>query len=321
MDQQANPQHRWVRTLVFLAVFICLSTWAIHIENQGGLDSLGESFQAPPNFSEFDSTKERKKAFFELLEPLIEAENQTILKDREYLNSLIKKERLSNSEQTWLETQYHSYRVKEQTPAALAKSVDTIPTSLALAQAAIESAWGTSRFAQQANNFYGQWCFKEGCGLVPNERKANSSHEVKKFSTADLSVASYIRNLNSHPAYAKLRELRSEAANANQPYSGCVLAQGLEDYSERGMDYVNSVRTVIRGNKLESNTNGLCDPIPTVADASNASTGSSTEIESTTSKEETTTVEKTDESTEEDQVDTEESDTNLSEKSDVNQSS
>lgn len=263
MDLHTNPENRWPRTLVFVFIFLCFSVWAIHKENQGGLDSLVESFQAPPNFSEISSVKARKQAFFAHLEPLIQAENKAISEERSYLLSLLEKKSLSAKEQTWIDSRFEAYRVKGRNPSDLLAAIDTIPTSLALAQAAIESAWGTSRFAQQANNFYGQWCFTAGCGLVPNERKADSSHEVRKFSTADLSVASYIRNLNSHPAYAELRLLRADLSAQNQTYSGCVLALGLEDYSERGMDYVNSVRTVIRGNRLEPVGNGNCHNVPT----------------------------------------------------------
>lgn len=267
MESNISPENRWVRTSIFVFVFLCFSVWAIHKENQGGLDSFDAPFQAPPNFSEITSVKERKQVFFSHLKPLIQRQNKAISDKRAYLLALLEKNSLSTKEQTWIDSQFESYRVKSNNSADLLEAIDTIPASLALAQAAIESAWGTSRFAQQANNFYGQWCFQAGCGLVPNERKADSTHEVKKFSTADLSVSSYMRNLNSHPAYAKLRQLRAELSAKNQSYSGCLLALGLEDYSERGMDYVNSVRTVIRGNRLEPADAGNCDNVPTVATA------------------------------------------------------
>jgi len=98
--------------------------------------------------------------------------------------------------------------------------VDTIPPSLALAQAANESAWGTSRFARQAHNYYGQWCFEKGCGIVPDRRDANKSHEVAAFDSPRESVARYLHNLNSNSAYKSLRDIRSRLKAANKPVTG-----------------------------------------------------------------------------------------------------
>jgi Bax protein len=126
-----------------------------------------------------------------------------------------------------------------------------IPPSLVLAQAANESAWGTSRFARRGNNLFGQWCFSQGCGLVPRGRVEGASHEVASFSSPYRSVRSYIQNLNRHPTYQLLRDIRLKARNRDDIASGPSLAAGLLGYSERGEDYVEEIRNMIRHNNLD----------------------------------------------------------------------
>lgn len=132
----------------------------------------------------------------------------------------------------------------------LIRRVDVIPTSLVLAQAANESAWGTSRFAREGNNIFGQWCFDEGCGLVPNRRGEDASHEVRAFASVEAAVRAYFRNLNTHPSYEDLRTLRASMRMQGLPLNSMVLARGLTRYSERGMDYVLELQDMIRINEL-----------------------------------------------------------------------
>lgn len=139
----------------------------------------------------------------------------------------------------------HYEMVKE-----LMRRVDVIPTSLVLAQAANESGWGTSRFAREGNNIFGQWCFDEGCGLVPNARGEDASHEVRAFASVDAAVRAYFRNLNTHPSYEDLRTLRASMRMQGLPLNSMVLARGLTRYSERGMDYVEELQDMIRINDL-----------------------------------------------------------------------
>lgn len=139
----------------------------------------------------------------------------------------------------------HYEMVKE-----LMRRVDVIPTSLVLAQAANESGWGTSRFAREGNNIFGQWCFDEGCGLVPNQRGEDASHEVRAFASVDAAVRAYFRNLNTHPSYEDLRTLRASMRMQGLPLNSMVLARGLTRYSERGMDYVEELQDMIRINDL-----------------------------------------------------------------------
>ncbi len=202
------------------------------------------------------SVSEKKANFFSFLKPMIEQANGDVLSQREQLMSIEKQaNQLTNSQTETLTALIKTYRVDQSIPleqqiTELKVKVNTIPAALILAQAANESAWGTSRFAKEGNNYFGQWCFSKGCGLVPKSRNAGANHEVARFDSALGSVKSYIRNLNSHPTYALLRTLRQESIDNGQAPSGEVLAQGLIGYSERGEEYVKEIQSMIRYNKL-----------------------------------------------------------------------
>ncbi|GGC57352.1 glucosaminidase domain-containing protein [Marinobacter halophilus] len=209
-----------------------------------------------PDFSGYRDTTERKVAFFSFLYPRIVLANSRILLEREYLESLSARFELSDQEVKWLSDQSQRLRVEAETGsleqfALLRKRLDVIPPSLILAQAANESAWGTSRFALEGNNLFGQWCFSKGCGLVPQSRVEGANHEVAKFSSPYQSVRSYIQNLNRHPTYQLVRDLRLQDRQADKPLSGIELAEGLLGYSERGEDYIKEIRSMIRYNNLE----------------------------------------------------------------------
>jgi Bax protein len=209
-----------------------------------------------PDFSEYRDTTEKKAAFFSFLYPRIVLANSRILIERDYLDSLADKETLTSKEYNWLAQQSERLRVdaepgSDEQFALLRKRLDVIPPSLILAQAANESAWGTSRFATKGNNLFGQWCFSEGCGLVPLSRAEGASHEVAKFSSPYRSVRAYIQNLNRHPTYQLLRDVRLKDRRNNAPLSGLELAEGLLGYSERGEDYIEEIRAMIHYNNLE----------------------------------------------------------------------
>lgn len=208
-----------------------------------------------PDFSTYRDTTEKKAAFFSFLYPRIILANSRILIEREYLHSLSGKASLTKSELTWLQRQAERLRVDEEPGSPdmfrrLEYRLDVIPPSLVMAQAANESAWGTSRFARRGNNLFGQWCFSKGCGIVPQSRIEGASHEVASFSSPYISVRSYIQNLNRHSAYQKLRDIRREARTNGNYASGSGLAAGLLDYSERGEEYVEEIRSMIRHNNL-----------------------------------------------------------------------
>jgi Bax protein len=208
-----------------------------------------------PDFSGYRDSTEKKAAFFSFLYPRIVLANSRILIERDYLDSLASKKTLTSKEYNWLARQSERLRVdaepgSDEQFALLHKRLDVIPPSLILAQAANESAWGTSRFATRGNNLFGQWCFSRGCGLVPLGRAEGASHEVATFSSPYRSVRAYIQNLNRHPSYQLLRDVRLKDRRNNTPLSGLELAEGLRGYSERGEAYVEEIRAMIHYNNL-----------------------------------------------------------------------
>ncbi|WP_101757522.1 glucosaminidase domain-containing protein [Oceanicoccus sp. KOV_DT_Chl] len=210
-----------------------------------------------PDFAVYQSVKEKKTAFFNFVLQFVREENRRIAKLREALLRLQQNsEQLTQKERIWLKSLAEYYRVKVEAKAMtrviaeLTLRVDQIPPSLALAQAANESAWGTSRFAIEGNNLFGQWCFSKGCGLIPDGRISGAMHEVASFDSPKQSVESYIRNINAGRAYKDLRSIRAQLRQEQQPISGYELAAGLMSYSERGEDYIKEVRRMMRINKL-----------------------------------------------------------------------
>lgn len=193
-----------------------------------------------PNFAQMKDVKKMKQAFFDYLTPIIVEQNQKILQLR---NKIINKQ-INPQGLQLLAQKYNTV------PEKLLESIDIIPTSLALTQAAIESNWGRSRFAR-FNNYYGIWCFESGCGVVPNRREAGKKHEVAVFHTINEATRVYMFNLNSHPVYQKLREIRLKLRGDNKKISGILLANGLEKYSGIGHNYIEMVQKMIKHNKLE----------------------------------------------------------------------
>ena len=210
-----------------------------------------------PDFGEFDVGLERKEAFFSYLLPLIKDINQEILQTRQQLIEWrLNKGEMSQRNTRILEGIAKKYRIEkfdlmnEADWNTLLLRVDVIPPSLALAQAASESAWGASRFARNGHNYYGQWCFKKGCGIVPDDRKKGKKHEVASFDSPAESVESYIHNLNSFYAYKKLRNIRAQLRAKNKKITGVALIDGLNSYSTRKGEYINELRAVINYNNL-----------------------------------------------------------------------
>jgi len=210
-----------------------------------------------PDFSHYTQVKEKKSAFFDYILPLVKHSNQLVIEDRKQLESLAAEvgELSFFQRRTLIELAEDYYVDREnrsdlQVIEQLRLRVDPVPPSLALAQAAIESAWGTSRFAVQGNNLFGQWCYKKGCGLVPLRRNSGTQHEVAKFDTVSESVGSYIRNINTHRAYQDLRVSRAQLRTERGSASGHQLAENLLEYSELREKYVHEVQAVIRINKL-----------------------------------------------------------------------
>jgi len=201
------------------------------------------------------SVSDKKQQFFTFMKPRVENENVRIMVQREKIRSLQGKKTLSASDRGWLQNLAGEYAMKigKQPTAAqwkeLTLRVDVVPIEMALVQAANESAWGTSRFAREGNNYFGQWCYTKGCGLVPKQRAAGATHEVRSFSDARESVSAYMKNINTSRAYAEFRQLRMETRNQRRPLDAEKLALGLKSYSERGMAYVKTIQAMIRSNR------------------------------------------------------------------------
>ena len=215
-----------------------------------------------PDFDAITNVDLKKEAFFTYFHHFIEVENTRILTLREKLlgfsSILASGGDLSTIELQSLETISRQYRLRDSELSTddlveeLLVRADVIPVSLALAQAATESAWGTSRFAREGNNIFGQWCFDEGCGLVPGRRADDKSHEVKAFASVEGSIRAYLHNLNTNPSYEYLRELRAQMRIKDKPLDSRALAQGLLRYSERGHVYISELYDIIRINDLLS---------------------------------------------------------------------
>ncbi|WP_165831921.1 MULTISPECIES: glucosaminidase domain-containing protein [Gammaproteobacteria] len=213
-----------------------------------------------PEFGEIFNIRERKEAFFSYLLPAIRDENERIRRQRRALLRLQAKYHtagLSMQEQRWVSQLAEYYdldtEVNEETLpevlTVLERRVDVIPETLVLVQAANESGWGRSRFAQSARNFFGQWCWSQGCGIVPSQRPDGQVYEVRLFDSMEASIRSYMRNLNTHYAYQDLRGIREQMRAAEEPITATPLTEGLTSYSERGEEYVEELQQMIRVNQ------------------------------------------------------------------------
>ena len=234
--------------------------------------------QFPDDLGESLTTKQRKETFFMSLLPMVLLANQAIREERATLLRLIdayqRDHELSPEEKDWIKHLTRSYGLRgdpltdHRTRTILLRRVDTLPPSLVLAQAANESAWGTSRFAREGNNLFGQWTFTPGTGIVPRSRPAGATYEVRRFEDLDASVRGYFRNLNTHSAYRELRQTRQKLRENGRPVTGKALAKGLKRYSTRGEEYVQEIRAMIDHNDLaEVNRVALGKEIPAVTEA------------------------------------------------------
>ena len=208
----------------------------------------------PYDLPQMRQAQDRKTVFLRYMLPYVLAANNRVLHQRErmlYLRAKVERgHRLGEKEAIWFTALYKEYRAKPGDFEALLLRVDTVPVSLALAQAAVESGWGTSRFAQEGNAPFGQWTSNAYAGLVPKERKAGMTHKIRSFDSLKLSAESYIRNLNTHRAYKALRQMRNAFRKEDKPIDSIAIAGTLLKYSEKGMEYVNLLRHIIKKNDL-----------------------------------------------------------------------
>ncbi len=215
------------------------------------LDSLPKALPA------LQSPQERKRLFIKTLLPLVLAVNEKILADRLRLQSLENRypslEAMPAQDRGWVRAMAARYNVDTGKPGVLRRllqRVDIIPPSLAIAQAAEESGWGTSRFAIGGNALFGQRTWSRGAGLVPGERENGARFEVKAFARLIHAVEGYMLNLNRHAAYGRLRAIRAAMRARGETIDGLSLIAGLDRYSERGSGYQKNLRAIIRANRL-----------------------------------------------------------------------
>jgi Bax protein len=203
----------------------------------------------PKDLDKIRSVTRKKETFLQIVLPLVVAENEKIENDREYLFKIIT-DNDSEEKRLWLSKKFREYKVQDQSISELIEKIDIVPTSIALAQAAKESGWGTSRFALEGNAIFGQWTFN-GVGIEPLEKDDDKTHKILKFPILRASVKAYITNLNTHPSYKGFREKRQEARDRNKKPSGIDLIDELESYAETGKEYTKILKQIIEQNNLE----------------------------------------------------------------------
>jgi len=204
----------------------------------------------PQEIKMIENVKKRKEFFIQIVLPLIIQENNNIRLDRKILFNIINKSNNTASEKKWLEKKYKQYGVNSRDLSVLKIRMDEIPTSLAIAQAAKETGWGTSRFAQEGNALFGQWTWS-GEGLKPKKAEEGKGHKVMKFNVLQASVRAYQRNLNTHSTYKDFRKARAEFRDLNKPLDSIELSTHLNKYAETGNQYVEVLQKIITQNKLK----------------------------------------------------------------------
>jgi len=205
--------------------------------------------QFPKDLDELNNTRLKKETFIKIVLPLIVAENERILADRKKMKNIYKKKNTTDLEKQWLRQKLLEYKVKKGNMDELLLRMDIIPTSIALAQAAKESGWGTSRFALEGNAIFGQWTWS-GQGIAPLDRESNKKHKILKFPILRASVKAYQNNLNTHKSYIKFREKRSGMRKKNKEISGLELTDTLKNYAQTGSEYIRILNQIIKQNRL-----------------------------------------------------------------------
>ena len=205
--------------------------------------------QFPKDLDEIQSVKLKKETFIKIVLPLIVAENEKILDDRFKLSKIIVRKDTTDDEKQWLRQKFLEYKVKKGSIEELKKRMDIIPASLAIAQAAKESGWGTSRFALEGNAIFGQWTWN-GKGIEPLLKDKSKNHKILRFPILRASVKAYKNNLNTHKGYVKFREQRRNLRDKNKKINGLELTRTLGNYAESGKEYTKILAQIILQNRL-----------------------------------------------------------------------
>ena len=203
----------------------------------------------PKELKNIESPKKRKKLFIKIVLPLIIEENLKIKFDRKKLFEILNKNNTTNLDKAWLDVKFKQYGIKNRDLTKLKVRMDVIPVSLAIAQAAKETGWGSSRFAQEGNALFGQWTWS-GDGIKPLEIENDKKHKVAKFKILKASVRAYQRNLNTHSSYKEFRIERAIQRDNDGKLDSLKLVVFLEKYAETGKDYTEVLKKIIEQNNL-----------------------------------------------------------------------
>ena len=204
----------------------------------------------PEEIKQIENTKKRKDLFIQIILPLVIKENNNIKLDRKKLFSILNKSKNTKKEINWLGSKFKQYGVVNKDLSTLKIRMDEVPVSMAIAQAAKETGWGTSRFAQEGNALFGQWTWT-GDGIKPAGADDNSTHKVMRFKVLQASVKAYQRNLNTHSTYRNFRSARAELRERGKKLDSIILSEYLDKYAETGIEYVKILQQIIKQNNLE----------------------------------------------------------------------
>ena len=203
----------------------------------------------PKDLKKIKSTKTKKDTFIKIVMPLIIDENNKILENRKKLFKILSKPNNTRGEKVWLKRRFDDYSIKNEDVTELKIRMDIVPVSIAIAQAAKESGWGTSRFALEGNAMFGQWTWGKQ-GIAPLDREKNKGHKILKFPILRSSVQAYKNNLNTHNGYREFREKRAELRKQNKKISGLELVKYLHNYAATGSEYTKILKKIIDQNEL-----------------------------------------------------------------------
>ena len=203
----------------------------------------------PKDLKTLGDTKKKRELFIKIVLPLILDENEKILEDRKKLFKILGKNFNTVGERVWLKRRFKEYKIDDQDLSKLKIRMDIIPVSIALAQAANESGWGTSRFALEGNALFGQWTWSKK-GISPKNKDPDSSHKILQFQILKASVKAYKNNLNTHNAYQEFREVRAQLRQENKKITGLALTKYLKKYAAIGEKYVAILEDIIEKNSL-----------------------------------------------------------------------
>ena len=203
----------------------------------------------PKDLKSLGSTNKKRELFIKIVLPLILDENAKITEDREKLFKILGKNFNTVGERVWLKRRFKEYKIDDKDLSKLKMRMDIIPVSLALAQAANESGWGTSRFALEGNALFGQWTWSKK-GIEPADKDANKTHKVLQFQILKASVRAYKNNLNTHNAYKEFREVRAQLRQEGKQIIGLDLVKYIKNYAAIGEKYVEILEGIITKNSL-----------------------------------------------------------------------